>query len=96
MLAALGIAIGIATMVVVVGIPASSQQALDHQLSALGTNLLRAQATFDQVTQKLPPVPEDAAAMAARIGPVELTSAVANTHATVRRSDRIPGSSPPG
>lgn len=89
-LAALGIAIGIATMVVVVGIPASSQRALDHQLSALGTNLLRAQATFDQVTNKLPPVPEEAAAMAARIGPVQLTSAVANTHATVRRSDRIP------
>ena len=89
-LAALGIAIGIATMVVVVGIPASSQQALDHQLSALGTNLLRAQATIDQVTQKLPPVPEEAAAMAARIGPVERTSAVANTHAKVLRSDRIP------
>ena len=89
-LAALGIAIGIATMVVVVGIPASSQRALDHQLSALGTNLLRAQAVFDQVTQTLPPVPADAAAMAARIGPVERTSAVANTHAKVRRSDRIP------
>lgn len=89
-LAAVGIAIGIATMVVVVGIPASSQQALDHQLSALGTNLLRAQATYDQVRQELPPVPEDAAAMMARIGPVERTSAVANTHAQVRRSDRIP------
>jgi putative ABC transport system permease protein len=89
-LAALGIAIGIATMVVVVGIPASSQQALDHQLSALGTNLLQASATFDPVTQKLAPVPEDAAAMAARIGPVQQTSAVANTHAKVRRSDRIP------
>jgi putative ABC transport system permease protein len=89
-LAALGIAIGIATMVVVVGIPASSQRALDHQLSALGTNLLQASATFDPVTQKLAPVPEDAAAMAARIGPVQQTSAVANTHAKVRRSDRIP------
>lgn len=89
-LAALGIAIGIATLAVVVGIPASSQQALDQQLSALGANLLRAQATFDQVTQKLPPVPEEAAAMAGRIGPVQRASAVANTHATVRRSDRIP------
>lgn len=89
-LAALGIAIGIATMVVVVGIPASSQQALDDQLSALGTNLLRAQATIDQRTQELPPIPEDAAAMVARIGPVEQTSAVANTHASVLRSDRIP------
>jgi putative ABC transport system permease protein len=89
-LSALGISIGIATMVVVVGIPASSRQALDHQLSALGTNLLQAQATFDPVTQKLPPVPETAAAMAKRIGPVQLTSAVANTHTSVSRSDRIP------
>ncbi|GAB3449215.1 ABC transporter permease [Actinophytocola sediminis] len=89
-LAALGIAIGIATLVVVVGIPASSQRALDHQLSALGTNLLQAQAVFDERTQELPPVPADAAAMAARIGPVQHTSAVANTHAQVRRSDRIP------
>jgi putative ABC transport system permease protein len=90
-LSALGISIGIATMVVVVGIPASSRQALDHQLSALGTNLLQAQASPDPVTRKLPPLPETAAAMAKRIGPVERTSAVANTHATVRRSDRIPG-----
>ncbi|MFD0205411.1 MULTISPECIES: ABC transporter permease [Saccharothrix] len=90
LLAALGIAIGIATMVIVTGIPASGQRALDRQLAALGTNLLRAQATFDQLTQELPPVSEDAAAMAARIGPVEHTSAVANTHAQVRRSDRIP------
>jgi putative ABC transport system permease protein len=89
-LSALGIAIGIATMIVVVGIPASSRADLDARLSALGTNLLRAQASIDQVTQQLPPVPEAAAEMAARIGPVELTSAVANTHATVRRSDRIP------
>lgn len=89
-LSALGIAIGIATMVVVVGIPASSRQALDHQLSALGTNLLRAQATFDPLTNTLPGVPEEAAAMAARIGPVQRASAVANTHAAVRRSDRIP------
>ncbi|MFL6120052.1 ABC transporter permease [Actinophytocola sp.] len=95
-LAALGIAIGIATMVVVVGIPASSQRALDHQLSALGTNLLRAQAVYDQRTQTLPPVPEDAAAMAARIGPVQRTSAVANTHAKVWRSDRIPAEQPSG
>lgn len=89
-LAALGIAIGIATMVVVVGIPASSQQALDRQLSALGTNLLRAQATIDEQTDKLPPVPERADAMAERIGPVTAASAVANTHAQVRRTDKIP------
>ena len=89
-LSALGIAIGIATMVVVVGIPASSQQALDRELSALGTNLLRAQATMDERTNALPPVPEQADAMVERIGPVTQASAAANTHAQVRRTDKIP------
>ncbi|NUS84427.1 MAG: ABC transporter permease [Streptomyces sp.] len=48
--------------------------------------LLRAQP---QPNQK-PPVllPPEAATMAARIGPVSRTGAVANTHAIVRRSDR--------
>lgn len=86
-LSALGISIGIATLVVVVGIPASSQRDLMDQLSALGTNLLRAEPVPDQN----PPVllPEDAAAMAARIGPVQATSAVANTHTAVRRNDLL-------
>ena len=39
-LSALGIAIGIAAMVSVVGISASSRAELDRQLAALGTNLL--------------------------------------------------------
>ncbi|GGJ28351.1 ABC transporter permease [Streptomyces brasiliensis] len=85
-LSALGISIGIATLVVVTAIPASSQQALLNQLSALGTNMLRVapQANSD------PPVilPATADAMAARIGPVTSASAVANTHKTVLRSDR--------
>ena len=42
-LSALGIALGIATMVVVTGIPASGQRALLDELTALGTNMLRAQ-----------------------------------------------------
>ncbi|MEV4715926.1 ABC transporter permease [Micromonospora noduli] len=86
-LSALGISIGIATLVVVVGIPASSQRDLMDQLSALGTNLLRAEPVPDQN----PPVllPEDAAAMASRIGPVHTASAVANTHTAVRRNDLL-------
>ncbi|MET8200495.1 ABC transporter permease [Micromonospora taraxaci] len=84
-LSALGISIGIATLVVVVGIPASSQRDLMNQLSALGANMLRAEPVPDQK----PPVllPEDAAAMTTRIGPVQTASAVANTHTTVRRND---------
>ncbi|AGZ44142.1 putative permease [Actinoplanes friuliensis DSM 7358] len=85
-LSALGIAIGIATMIVVTGIPASSQAALLRELTALGTNTLQAVATPDQN----PPVllPEESVGMVARIGPVTRVSAVANTHTLVRRSDR--------
>ncbi|MGC4867119.1 ABC transporter permease [Micromonospora sp. DT53] len=86
-LSALGISIGIATLVVVVGIPASSQRDLMNQLSALGTNLLRAEPVPDQDPPAL--LPEDAAAMVARVGPVETASAVANTHTTVRRNDLL-------
>ncbi|MEU8256192.1 ABC transporter permease [Micromonospora inaquosa] len=86
-LSALGISIGIATLVVVVGIPASSQRDLMKQLSALGTNLLRAEPVPDQNPPAL--LPEDAAAMASRIGPVEMASAVANTHIAVRRNDLL-------
>jgi putative ABC transport system permease protein len=86
-LSALGISIGIATMIIVIGIPASSQQALMNQLSALGTNMLRAQPVPD----RNPPVllQEEAVGMASRIGPVTKASGVANTHAVVRRSDLV-------
>lgn len=89
-LSSLGIAIGVATMIVVVGIPASGNQALNERLSGLGTNLLSAKAVADEQTDELPPVPESAQDMAARVPPVERVSEVANTHATVRRSEAIP------
>jgi len=85
-LSALGISIGIATMIVVTGIPASSQAALLRELSALGTNMLQAMPAPDQT----PPVtlPEASVGMVQRIGPVVAASAVANTHTQVHRSDR--------
>src|ERR1700754_2649984 len=85
-LSALGIAIGIATMIVVTGIPASSQAALLAKLTALGTNTLQATAIPDQN----PPaqLPDSAIDMVRRIGPVTAASAVANTHSHVRRNDR--------
>ena len=85
-LSALGISIGIATMIVVTGIPASSQAALMRELSALGTNTLEVRTPPDQD----PPVtfPPTALGMVARIGPVLRSGAVGNTHAVVRRSDR--------
>ncbi|MFJ4783783.1 ABC transporter permease [Streptomyces sp. NPDC088794] len=87
-LAALGISIGIATLVLVVGIPAASHRALAEELDALGPNLLRAEPMPDRD----PPVRLDPAAEASvrRIGPVTDATAVANTHAAIRRSDRVP------
>jgi putative ABC transport system permease protein len=86
-LSALGISIGIATMIVVIGIPASSRQALNNQLAALGTNLLRVEpeSQGDEPT----PLPVESVAMAARIAPVTHVSAIANVHSVVRRSDLV-------
>ncbi|WP_439657978.1 ABC transporter permease [Lentzea sp. HUAS TT2] len=91
-LSALGIALGIATVVVVTGIPASSQQALLDELTTLGTNLLRAQPSPRQDDPVL--LPESSVAMVQRIGPVTAAAAVANTHVRVRRNDLLdPGHS---
>lgn len=86
-LSALGIAIGIATMIVVIGIPASSQRALDERLASLGTNLLRVEP--ESQGDQPAPLPIESIAMTARIGPVTAVSAVANVHAVVRRSDLV-------
>jgi putative ABC transport system permease protein len=86
-LSGLGIAIGIATMIVVTGIPASSRQALTEQLAALGTNMLRVQPVSQG--DRPVPLPAEAVGMVSRIGPVDRVSAVANVHAVVRRSDLI-------
>ena len=85
-LSALGISIGIATMIVVTGIPASSQAALMEELSALGAGMLQAMPAPDQDPPAL--LPEESVGMVDRIGPVRVASAVANTHTVVRRSDR--------
>ncbi|MBO4254203.1 ABC transporter permease [Streptomyces griseorubiginosus] len=85
-LSALGISIGIATLIVVTGIPASSQRALMRELSALGTNMLRAVPAHQDPPVLLPPESVD---MVRRIGPVTAASAVANTHTEVFRNDRL-------
>ncbi|CAN5243707.1 ABC transporter permease [soil metagenome] len=89
-LSALGIAIGIAAMVAVVGISTSSRAKLDRLLDALGTNLLTAGpgSTLFGDPAKLP---EDAVAMVGRIGSVESVSAIGSvSDAKVYRSDKIP------
>jgi len=91
MLLALGIAIGIATMVAVLGISASGQARLLHRLDQLGTNLLRVQAVQEPGDEDPDPaLPAAAPAMIARIDAVDTVSAVGDTTATIRRTDHIP------
>ena len=89
-LSALGIMIGIASMVAVLGLSESSKSDLLAQLDRLGTNLLTVQAGqgFGRGSGELP---ETATEMIARIGPVETTSAVSTVDgANAYRSDYIP------
>jgi putative ABC transport system permease protein len=87
-LTALGIAIGIAALVSVVGISTSSRADLLAELDQLGTNLLQVRAGQDLFGESAV-MPEEAPDMVRRIGPVEQAAAVAQVSATVRRSDRI-------
>ncbi|HET6484498.1 MAG TPA: ABC transporter permease [Actinoplanes sp.] len=86
-LSALGIAIGVATMIIVVGIPAASRQDLADRLAALGTNVLRVEPESNGDQPAL--LPAESVDMVARIRPVDEVSAVANVHAVVRRSDLV-------
>ncbi|WP_433274498.1 ABC transporter permease [Actinosynnema sp. CS-041913] len=91
-LSALGIAIGIAAMVSVVGISTSSREDLDRQLSALGTNLLAVgpgQTLFGEQTH----LPAESVGMIGRMEPVTATTATgAVVGAKVYRNDRVPAS----
>jgi putative ABC transport system permease protein len=89
LLTALGIAIGIASMVAVLGISASSRADLLAQLDRLGTNLLQVQPGQD-IFGGGATLPDEASAMLGRIGPVQGVSATTSTGKTVRRTDLIP------
>ncbi|MBN6058391.1 ABC transporter permease [Nonomuraea sp. RK-328] len=89
-LSALGIAIGIAAMVGVVGLSSSSGAELDRTLSALGTNLLTV-SSGTTLTGEAAQMPKDAEAMIERIGPVEAVSSIGKLpEAKVYRSEQIP------
>jgi putative ABC transport system permease protein len=87
-LSALGIAIGIAAMVAVLGISESSKSDLIATLDRLGTNLLRV-APGQTILGEDADLPEQAGTMIGRIGPVESVSAVEAVEATVRRTNYI-------
>jgi len=89
-LSALGVAIGIAAMVAVLGVSASSRADLLAQIDRLGTNLLRV-APGQSFLGEEAVLPRTATAMARRIRGVTGTAAVrALSDASVRRSPLIP------
>lgn len=88
-LSALGIAIGIAAMVAVVGISSSSRAELDRMLGDLGTNLLSA-APGTSLTGRAATLPEESVAMVRRVGPVEQASSTGTVDAKVYRSEHVP------
>jgi putative ABC transport system permease protein len=90
LLSALGIAIGIAAMVAVLGVSASSSANLIAQLNRLGTNLLTVTPgnTFLGQTALLP---HEAAVTIGRLDSVQGVSSTAVVpNVTVRRTDQVP------
>ncbi len=89
-LSALGIAIGVAAIVAVLGLSASSQAGLLEEIDKLGTNLLTVTngQSFAGKTSQLPLV---APAMIARIYPVESVAETGKVAGNVYRTPLIPG-----
>jgi putative ABC transport system permease protein len=88
-LSALGIAIGVAAIVAVLGLSSSSQAGLLAEIDKLGTNLLtvqNGQTLFGQTAE----LPLAAPGMIARIGPVQQVQYTGSTTANVYRSPLIP------
>jgi putative ABC transport system permease protein len=88
-LSALGIAIGVAAIVAVLGLSASSQAGLLAEIDRLGTNLLTV-TNGQSFTGGTASLPLAAPSMIARIGPVLRVSETGSTSAPIYRSTLIP------
>ena len=88
-LSALGIAIGVAAIVAVLGLSASSQAGLLGEIDRLGTNLLTV-TTGQTLSGETAELPIAAPGMIARIGPVTQVADTGSTSASVYRSPLIP------
>jgi putative ABC transport system permease protein len=89
-LSALGIAIGIAAMVAVVGTSTSSRAELNRLLDSLGTNLLTAGPGLTLFGEQAT-LPDESVTMISRIGSVQSVTAIGLLpDAKVYRTDRIP------
>jgi putative ABC transport system permease protein len=88
-LSALGIAIGVAAIVAVLGLSASSQAGLLAEIDRLGTNLLTV-STGETLTGATAELPLAAPGMIARIGPVTQVQETGSIDVPVYRSPLIP------
>ena len=88
-LSALGIAIGVAAIVAVLGLSSSSQAGLLSQIDRLGTNLLTV-TNGQGLSGKTAELPLAAPAMIARIDPVTSVAETAKVTAAVFRTPLIP------
>ncbi len=88
-LSAAGVALGVATMVAVLGISSSSSAQLVAQIDALGTNLLTV-SPGQSFSDGRVTLPRTAPAMVARIGPVLGAAAIGDVAANVYRNSFVP------
>jgi putative ABC transport system permease protein len=88
-LSALGIAIGVAAIVAVLGLSSSSAAGLNAEIAALGTNLLTVQPG-QSLTSATSELPAAAPAMITRLPGVYQVQATGATNASVYRSPLIP------
>jgi putative ABC transport system permease protein len=89
-LSALGIAIGVAAIVAVLGLSQSSSAGLRNEISALGTNLLTV-TNGQSITGGTAELPKTAPAMITRVGPVTQVQTTGNlNNVDVYRSPLIP------
>src|SRR5258705_11450974 len=88
-LSALGIAIGVAAIVAVLGLSSSSQAGLLAEIDRLGTNLLTI-TNGQSLTGQNAELPIGAPALIGRIGAVEQVQYVGATTANAYRSPLIP------
>jgi len=89
-LAALGIAIGVAAMVAIVGMSASSGAEIKQRIDDLGPNLLRVTGAHLPQGEGLATLPTTTRSSIARIGPVLSASATASLPFSVYRNNYVP------
>ena len=89
LLTALGIAIGIAAMISVLGITSSSDAQLKAELDALGPNLIEI-TPGDSFTSAEVSFPSETSKVVQRVGTVESSAAVYEVEASVRRTELSP------